>query len=87
MELSGSLPTASTYVKGGLPVALDSKRRTIRILPMMGNDGYTPSNNNIIRIQLPTSIGFLDTQNSYLRFRIKINNTNVECLSLLYGYQ
>ena len=79
MELSGSLPTASTYVKGGLPVALDSKRRTIRILPMMGNDGYTPTNNNIIRIQLPTSIGFLDTQNSYLRFRIKINNTNVDC--------
>ena len=31
MELSGSLPTASTYVKGGLPVALDSKRRTIRL--------------------------------------------------------
>ena len=79
MELSGSLPTASTYVKGGLPVALDSKRRTIRLLPMMGNDGYSPSNNNIIRIQLPTSIGFLDTQNSYLRFRIKINNTTIDC--------
>ena len=79
MELSGSLPTASTYVKGGLPVALDSKRRTIRIMPMMGNDNYTPSGNNIIRIQLPTSIGFLDTQNSYLRFRIKINNNTIDC--------
>ena len=77
MSLSGVVPKHSTYVQGGLPIGIDSKRRTIRLVPQTGGSGYTPNGNNVIRIDIPPSIGFLDTQNSYLRFRIKVAAANV----------
>ena len=77
-SLSGAVPNASKYVQGGLPVSMDSRRRTIRLMPLGGTDNYTPLQNNIIRIQIPTSVEFLDTANSYLRFRISIKNTDID---------
>lgn len=73
MSLSGAVPANAKYLQGGLPIGLDSKRRTIRLVPQTGTGNYTPVGTNVIRIDIPASIGFLDTQNSYLRFRIKIN--------------
>ena len=71
--LSGAVPKHATYVQGALPVGLDSRRRTIRLIPQSGPDGYNDVSSNTIRIDLPPSIGFLDCQNSYLRFRVKVN--------------
>ena len=76
--LSGAVPKHATYTTGGLPVGLDSKRRTVRMIPQTGLDGYTPTGTNIIRIDIPPSLGFLDTQNSYLRFRIKVDGTVID---------
>ena len=73
MSLSGAVPNHAKYVAGGLPVGLDSKRRTIKLMPQTGVNGYTPNGTNVIRIDVPPSIGFLDTQNSYLRFSIKVS--------------
>ena len=69
--LSGVVPNHAKYTQGGMPIGLDSKRRTIRLVPQTGTGDYTPGGNNMIRIDIPNSIGFLDTQNNYLRFRIK----------------
>ena len=76
-SLSGTVPVNAKYVQGGLPLGLDSKRRTIKLLPQTGVSNYTPTGTNVIRIDIPPSIGFLDTQNSYLRFRIKIDNKSI----------
>ena len=78
MSLSGAVPNHAKYVAGGLPVGLDSKRRTIKLMPQTGTNGYTPSGTNVIRIDVPPSIGFLDTQNSYLRFSMKISGSTVD---------
>lgn len=77
-RLSGAVPKHATYVQGGLPVGLDSKRRTIRLVPQTGTGAYTPDGSNVIRIDIPRTIGFLDTQNSYLRFRIKVDSTQAK---------
>lgn len=80
---SGSVPTHATYIQGGLPVGLDSRRRNIRLTPQAGPGPYNDISSNIIRIDLPPSIGFLDTQSSYLRFRVKVtHDTNATDLSL-----
>ena len=76
-SLSGAVPSNAKYVQGGLPVGLDSKRRTVRLVPQTGTGEYTPTGTNIIRLDIPPSLGFLDTQNSYLRFRIKIDTDKV----------
>ena len=75
---SGSVPKHATYVQGGLPVGLDSRRRNVRLIPQAGPNGYNDVSSNIIRIDLPPSIGFLDTQASYLRFRIKVKDDEVD---------
>ena len=75
---SGSVPKHATYVQGGLPVGLDSRRRNVRLIPQAGPNGYNDVSSNIIRIDLPPSIGFLDTQASYLRFRIKVKDNEVD---------
>ena len=84
MSLSGAVPKHATYVQGGLPVGLDSKRRTIRLVPQTGTGTYTPGGSNIIRIDIPRTIGFLDTQNSYLRFRLAVAATDVNLQSPCY---
>ncbi len=76
--LSGAIPKASTYVQGALPVGLDSRRRTIRLIPQSGSSNYNDVSSNVIRIDLPPSIGFLDTQNSYLKFRISVKSSEVD---------
>ena len=78
MSLSGAVPKHATYIQGGLPVGLDSRRRTIRLVPQTGTGPYTPTGNNIIRLDIPNSIGFLDTQNSYLRFRVQIEKKTID---------
>ena len=78
MSLSGAVPNHAKYVAGGLPVGLDSKRRTIKLMPQTGTNGYTPSGTNVIKIDVPPSIWFLDTQNSYLRFSMKISGSTVD---------
>ena len=84
MSLSGTVPNHAKYVQGGLPIGLDSKRRIIRLLPQTGTGKYNPNGTNVIRIDIPPSIGFLDTQNSYLRFRIKVDQTNVDMTKPCY---
>ena len=76
--LSGIIPKHSTYVAGGLPIGVDSKRRTVRLVPQTGVGPYTPNGSNVIRIDVPPSIGFLDTQNSYLRFRVSVDPALVD---------
>lgn len=76
--LSGAVPKHAKYVQGGLPVGLDSRRRTIRLIPQTGTGVYTPDGTNVIRIDIPPSLGFLDTQNSYLRFNIKVDRDMVD---------
>jgi hypothetical protein len=72
---SGSVPRHATYMSGGLPVGLDSRRRNVRLTPQSGSGPYNDISSNIIRIDLPPSIGFLDTQCSYLRFRVKVTHS------------
>jgi hypothetical protein len=76
-NLTGAVPNSAKYIAGGLPVALDSKRRCIKLQPQTGGD-YTPKGSNVFRIDLPPSIGFLDCQNSYLKFRVKIDQTVID---------
>ena len=55
---SGSVPTHAQYTQGGLPVGLDSRRRNVRLTPQAGPNNYNDISSNIIRIDLPPSIGF-----------------------------
>ena len=76
MSLSGIVPNEAKYKIGGLPVSIDSARRVIKVFPQAGSSGYTPDTNGVIRIDLPPSLGFLDTHNSYLTFRVKGKQSN-----------
>lgn len=76
MSLSGLIPAQARFKTGGLPVSVDSLRRQVQLYPENGTSGYEPDINGTIRIQLPSSIGFLDTVNSYLSFRIKVKQEN-----------
>ena len=71
-QMSGMIPAMARYKTGGLPVSVDSLRRQIQLYPENGTSGYEPDINGTIRLQLPSTIGFLDTVNSYLSFRIKV---------------
>ena len=71
--MSGYVPSASRYNAGALPVSISSKRRTVRLIPRSSGE-YTPSGTNVIRIDLPPSLGFLDTSQSYLSFKLEITS-------------
>ena len=83
MSMSGIVPAEATFKVGGLPVSIDSVRRIVKIMPQNGASGYEPNVNGVIRIDLPPSLGFLDTHNSYLSFRLKTKsgtvNHTLEC--------
>ena len=64
-------PSSMMYRSGGKPVAISSTRRIVRITPEGGTSNYEPDVNPVIRIELSPSLGFLDTHQSYLSFRIK----------------
>ena len=66
MSLSGAVPKHATYIQGGLPVDLDSRRRTIRLVPQTGTGAYTPNGNNVIRLDIHNSILF-KISNCYLQ--------------------
>lgn len=70
--LSGAVPKNAKYQSGALPVGIDSRRRTIRLLPQNGSGPYSFHGSNVVRIDIPPSVGFLDTQNSYLKFQVRI---------------
>ena len=74
--MSGYVPSASRYNAGALPVSISSKRRTVRLIPRSSGE-YSPSGTNVIRIDLPPSVGFLDTSQSYLSFKLEILNTGI----------
>ena len=74
--MTGYVPSASRYNAGALPVSISSKRRTVRLIPRSSGE-YTPSGTNVIRIDLPPSVGFLDTSQSYLSFKLEILNTGI----------
>jgi hypothetical protein len=74
---SGQVPLSAQYAVGGLPISSDSARRTIKLFPQNGTSGYTYGTNGTIRLDLPPSIGFLDVHNSYLSFRVRVDNTVV----------
>jgi hypothetical protein len=69
-------PANMQYTSGGLPVALPSSRRITKVTPQGGQSRYTPSTNNIIRIALSPALGFVDTHQSFLSFRILPVNVN-----------
>jgi hypothetical protein len=71
--MSGYVPSASRYNAGALPVSISSKRRTVRLIPRSSGE-YTPTGTNVIRIDLPPSVGFLDTSQSYLSFKLEITS-------------
>ena len=64
-------PSSMMYRSGGKPVAISSTRRIVRITPEGGTSNYEPDVNPVIRIELSPSLGFLDTHQSYLSFRVK----------------
>ena len=77
------IPSYARFQSGGKAVAAPSTRRTVRVFPDAGPSGYNPNNNSVIRLELSPSLGFLDTVNSYLSFRVKptegtVNHTK-EC--------
>ena len=65
------------YRSGGKPVAISSTRRIVRVTPEGGTSGYEPDVNPVIRLELSPSLGFLDTHQSYLSFRVKTKGTTV----------
>ena len=71
--MSGYVPSASRYNAGALPVSISSKRRTVRLIPRSSGE-YSPTGTNVIRIDLPPSLGFLDTSQSYLSFKLEITS-------------
>ena len=76
--VSGVVPNSAKFQQGGLPVSMDSRRRTISISPQTGTGVYSPTGNNVIRIPLTSSIGFLDCSTSYLRFRVRNKNESID---------
>ena len=77
MSMSGIVPAEATFKVGGLPVSIDSVRRIYRITPQNGTSGYEPNINGVIRLELGPSLGFLDTHNSFLSFRIHTKDGTV----------
>lgn len=75
--MSGYVPNASRYNAGALPVSISSKRRTVRLIPRSSGE-YSPNGTNIIRIDLPPSVGFLDTSQSYLSFKLEFTGATAE---------
>ena len=71
-------PSSMMYRSGGKPVAISSTRRIVRITPEGGTSNYEPDVNPVIRIELSPSLGFLDTHQSYLSFRIKSKENTVD---------
>ena len=78
MSMSGIVPAEATFKVGGLPVSIDSVRRIYRITPQNGTSGYEPNINGVIRLELGPSLGFLDTHNSFLSFRIHTKDGTVD---------
>ena len=72
------VPANMRYQSGGKPVALASSRRVVIVTPEGGTSGYTPDTNGTIRIDLAPSLGFLDTHNSFLQFRLKTKEGTVD---------
>ena len=72
------VPANMRFQSGGKPVALASSRRVVIVTPEGGTSGYTPDTNGTIRIDLAPSLGFLDTHNSYLSFRLKTKEGTVD---------
>jgi len=66
------------YSSGGKPVAISAVRTTNIVRPEAGTSGYTPNTNGVIRLDLPPSLNFLDTHNSFLSFRVRVQGTDVE---------
>ena len=72
------VPANMRFQSGGKPVALASSRRVVIVTPEDGTIGYTPDTNGTIRIDLAPSLGFLDTHNSFLQFRLKTKEGTVD---------
>ena len=70
-------PSSMMYRSGGKPVAISSTRRIVRVTPEGGTSGYEPDVNPVIRLELSPSLGFVDTHQSYLSFRVKTKGETV----------
>ena len=70
-------PSSMMYRSGGKPVAISSTRRIVRVTPEGGTSGYEPDVNPVIRLELSPSLGFVDTHQSYLSFRVKTKGATV----------
>ncbi len=69
-------PANAMYSSGGRTVALPSQRRINKVSPQGGASKYNPENNNVIRIGLSPALGFVDTHQSFLSFRILPTGVN-----------
>lgn len=59
------------FSSGGKAVAIASARRSVVVIPENGSGPYQKSQQQVIRIQLSPALGYLDTHESFLSFRIK----------------
>lgn len=65
------------YRAGGREIATPSSRREISIVPHTAGP-YYEKNNRVIKISLAPSIGFLDCEQSYLKFRLRARGKGAE---------
>lgn len=72
------VPSYARFQSGGKPVAISSVRRIVRVTPEGGTSGYEPNTNPVIRFELSPSLGFLDTHQSFLSFRVRSKTGTVD---------
>ena len=72
------VPSYAHYRAGGLPVAISSSRRIVKVFPEGGQSDYNPDTSPVIRIELSPSLGFVDTHNSFLSFKIKFKSGTID---------
>jgi hypothetical protein len=66
-----TVPSNLMYTSGGKSVAIASSRREVIVVPQNGTGPYEQSQDRVIRIELSPSLGYLDTHESFLSFRIR----------------
>ncbi len=72
------VPSQLLYQSGGNEVAIAASRREVVVIPENGPGPYYPSSNRVIRISLSPSLGYLDTHESFLSFRVRPHDNSID---------
>ncbi len=72
------VPSQLLYQSGGNEVAIAASRREVVVIPENGPGPYYPSSNRVIRISLSPSLGYLDTHESFLSFRVRPHDDSID---------